>query len=160
MAGDDGLAEGGGGGAEVIAGEACGDECVRALLSVGIKETAGDGLNTENLHELWAGHGDGNVERCAVDLDAFEVVVIDRGGLERVDFAGEVGVVATAEAGDGTVFVNEVGLQGDDAVGVVVAEGLEQDVVDDGEDGGVEADADGERGDDGEGEGGAEAEAA
>ena len=70
----------------------------------------------------------------------------------------ELGDFGAAVAGDAFVSLRVEEMNDREAIGVAIGEGIDEDGVDDGEDGGGGADAEGEREDGGGGEGGAFAE--
>ena len=125
-----------------------------------MKEAAGDGLDAHDFAKATADLRDGDVEGYAAELDAVCKGLVDNSSLEAVHLRCEVRVVVAAKAWDGAVLIVEVRTDGDDAVGIVIAERAQKDVIDHAEDGAVDADADGQRNDDGKGEGGRFAEAA
>jgi hypothetical protein len=94
----------------------------------------------------------------AVDLFGDGAGEVEAGSAEVVggDVLEDAGLCTpVVEFGGGSAGPLPVGLgieELNDAVGVGIAEGLEEDRIDDGEDGGVGSDAEGESGDGGEGE--------
>ena len=129
--------------AEVLFGEGSGDKRFGGA-GVLIEEATGDRLDTHDAAELRADVGHVEIEGLAIQLQAILPGAIVGGGFERANLTGDVDVVVASDAVDGAVLVEEARIDGVDAIGFVVAERLEQHAVDDGEDGRVEADADGQ----------------
>jgi hypothetical protein len=87
----------------------------------------------------------GNVQlkRLAIQRRAVLNPAIAGGGLKGVNALGSIEVMIAAHNGDGAALLKEAGADGADAASIVVADGIEGNAIDEGEDGRIEADADG-----------------
>ena len=142
---DDLLVEGRLGGAVEAVGEIGCDDGEGGGVGRGEAPAGGERADAEDVEEIGGGvDGAGEFGSVAgADVDLAAVVVGD--GFEGGEFLGEVAIVAAGEGGAGGSG------EGEDFVGAVVGEGLEEYGVDDAEDGGGAGDAEGE---DENGEGG------
>jgi hypothetical protein len=108
------------------------------------KPSSGDCFDAHDAAELRTEVGNVQLKRVAIQLPIVLTSAVAGGGLKGVNALGSIEIMIAAHAGNGAALLKEAGVDRTDAAGVKVAERLKEDAINDGEDGRVEADADGQ----------------